>query len=57
MLVRLGHRVRWTAVWVLLAAWFGAVMLEVGGGLANVLLVLALAVLVYELLARDPGTG
>lgn len=64
MLVRLGHRVRWTAVWLLLAAWFLGLMLGVGGGLPNLLLVLALVVLLYELLAVDrssrgdpPGTG
>lgn len=57
MLVRLGHRARWTAVWLLLATWFVGLMLGVGGGLPNLLLVLALVVLLYELLAVDPGTG
>lgn len=54
MLVRTAHRIRWTLVWVLLAAWFFALMLDVGGGAANLLLLLAIAVLVYELLAADP---
>jgi uncharacterized membrane protein SpoIIM required for sporulation len=54
MIVRAAHRVRWTAVWVLLAAWFLGLMLGVGGAGLNLLLGLALAVLVYELLAVDP---
>lgn len=53
MFVRAAHRIRWTLVWVLLAAWFLALMLSVGGGAANLLLVLAFAVLIYELLAAD----
>lgn len=54
MLVRAAHRVRWTAVWLLLAAWFLGLMLSVGGAALNLLLILAIAVLVYELLAADP---
>jgi len=53
VLAPLAHRVRWIAVWVLLLAWFAALVLDWGGGLGNVLLVLAVAVLVYELLAAD----
>lgn len=53
MLARMGHRVRWTAVWVLLLAWFAALIGDVGGGLGNVLLVLAVALLLYELLAAE----
>lgn len=53
MLSGFGHRARWTAVWVLLAVWFVALMLELGAGLANLLLVLAVVVLFYELLAVD----
>jgi hypothetical protein len=54
MIVRAAHRVRWTAVWLLLAAWFLGLMLNVGGAALNLLLVLAIAVLIYELLAVDP---
>jgi len=54
MFVRAAHRVRWTAVWLLLAAWFVALMLNIGGAAGNLLLVLAVAVLIYELLAADP---
>jgi hypothetical protein len=53
MAVRFGHRVRWMAVWALLAAWFISLMLDLGGGLGNLLLVLAVVVLFYELLAAD----
>ena len=56
MLVRLGHRARWTAIWVLVAAWFLALVVGTGGGLPNLLLVLAIVVLFYELLAADPGS-
>ena len=53
MIVRAAHRIRWTAVWVLLAAWFVGLMLSVGGAGLNLLLVLAIAILIYELLAAD----
>ena len=53
MLVHGAHRVRWITVWVFLAAWFVTLMLDLGGGLGNVLLVLAAVVLFYELLAVD----
>lgn len=53
VLARFGHRVRWTAVWVLLAVWFIALTFDLAGGLANLLLVLAVVVLFYELLAVD----
>ena len=53
MLARYGHRARWTAVWVLLLVWFVSLMLDLAGGLANLVLVLAVVVLFYELLAVD----
>jgi len=53
MIARTGHRVRWVVVWLFLAAWFLSLMLDLGGGLGNVLLVLAAVVLLYELLAVD----
>jgi hypothetical protein len=52
-MVRLGHRARWIAVWVFLALWFIGLMADLGGGLANLFLVLAVVVLFYELLAVD----
>lgn len=54
MLVRAAHRIRWMAVWLLLGAWSLALVLNIGGAAGNLLLVLALAVLIYELLAADP---
>ncbi len=53
MIVRAAHRIRWTAVWLLLAAWFLGLMLNTGGAAVNLLLILAIAVLIYELLAAD----
>ena len=53
MLARTGHRVRWALIWAFLAAWFVSLMFDLGGGLGNVLLVLATVVLFYELLAVD----
>jgi len=51
---RFGRRVRWAAVSVLLGAWFLSLMLDLGGGLSNLLLVLGIVVLFYELLAAEP---
>lgn len=53
MAVRAAHRIRWTLVWVLLVAWLAGLMLDWGGAAVNLLLVAALAVLVYELLAAE----
>ena len=55
MNARTGHRVRWALVWGFLAAWFLALMLDLGSGVANLLPVLAGVVLLYELLAREPA--
>lgn len=49
-----GHRARWIAIWVLIAAWFVALALNVGGNLAHLLLLAAIALLVYELLIPEP---
>jgi len=57
MQARLGHRVRWIAVWTLLAVWFAAFVFGWGGSSAHLLLVVALTVLVYELLAIDPSAS
>ena len=57
MLARTGHRVRWIVVWAFLAAWLVSLMLDLGGGLGNVLLVLSGVVLLYELLALDRSAG
>ncbi|HEY6957277.1 MAG TPA: DUF5670 family protein [Candidatus Limnocylindria bacterium] len=49
-----GHRARWIAIWVLIVAWFVALALNIGGNLAHLLLLVAIALLVYELLIPDP---
>ena len=53
MTIATGHRVRWTAVWVLVAAWFVAQAANFGGNAVHLVLLLAIAILVYELLAED----
>jgi len=52
-----GHRVRWTAVWVLVAAWFVAQAANVGGNAMHLVLLVAIGLLVYELLAEDAPTA
>jgi len=52
-----GHRIRWTAVWVLVAAWFVALALNVAGNLVHLLLLGAIGILVYELLVEDDVRG
>jgi hypothetical protein len=52
-----GHRVRWTAVWVLVAGWFVAQAANFGGNAVHLVLLLAIGILVYELLAEDAPAG
>ena len=40
-------------MWGLLLVWFGSLVFDLGGGLGNLALVLAVVVLFYELLAVD----
>ena len=49
-----GHRLRWTAVWVLVAAWFVAQAANFAGNAVHLVLLVAIGILVYELLAEDP---
>ncbi len=57
MTIATGHRVRWTLVWLLVAAWFVALAANLGGNAVHLLLLLAIGLLVYELLAEDaPAT-
>jgi hypothetical protein len=49
----LGRRLRWILVIVLVAAWFVALALDVGGNGVHLLLAAAVAVLLYELVALD----
>jgi len=51
--VRAAHRVRWTAVWLLVALWFVLQAVNVGGNAVHVVLLVAIGILVYELLAED----
>ena len=53
MTIATGHRLRWTVVWVLVAAWFVAQAANVGGNAVHLLLLIAIGLLVYELLAED----
>jgi Family of unknown function (DUF5670) len=51
--VATGHRIRWILVWLFVAAWFVALALNIAGNLVHLLLLAAIAVLVYELLVED----
>jgi uncharacterized protein DUF5670 len=48
-----GHRLRWTLVWVLVVAWFVAQAANAGGNAVHLILLAAIGLLVYELLAED----
>lgn len=47
-------RLRWIGVWSLIALWLVALAFNIGGNLAHLLLVAAIALLVYQLLAEEP---
>jgi hypothetical protein len=52
-----GHRLRWAGVWVLVVAWFVAQAANIGGNAVHLILLVAIGLLVYELLAEDaPAT-
>ena len=51
--IALGRRIRWLAVILLVLAWFVALAVDVGGNGVHLLLVGAVAVLLYELVALD----
>ena len=48
-----GRRIRWIAVVLLVTAWFVALAVDVGGNGVHLLLVGAVAILLYELAALD----
>jgi hypothetical protein len=48
-----GHRIRWILVWLLVAAWFVALAVNVAGNLVHLLLLGSIGILVYELLVED----
>jgi hypothetical protein len=49
----LGRRIRWLVVALLVAAWFVALALDVGGNGVHLLLVAAVGLLFYELVTVD----
>ena len=53
MTIATGHRLRWVGVWVLVVAWFVAQAANIGGNAVHLLLLAAIGLLVYELLAED----
>ena len=54
MTLRTGHRIRWIVVWVAVALWFVGLALNLGGNAIHLVLLAAMAMLVYELLVKDP---
>ncbi len=54
MSLRTGHRVRWIVVWAAVALWFIGLAFNVGGNAVHLVLLVAMAVLVYELLVEEP---
>ena len=59
MSLAVGHRVRWFAVWILVGVWFAGIAFKWFGDWLNLVLVLAIALVVYELLttgADEPGS-
>jgi hypothetical protein len=52
-----GHRLRWVVVWVLVVAWFVAQAANLGGNAVHLVLLAAIGLLVYELLAEDAPAG
>ncbi len=53
MTIATGHRVRWTLVWLLVVAWFVAQAANLGGNAIHLVLLVAIGLLAYELLAED----
>ena len=53
MSIALGRRIRWSVVAVLVAAWFVALAVDVGGNGVHLLLAAAVAILLYELVAVE----
>jgi len=53
MSIAVGRRMRWIVVAVLVAAWFVALAVDVGGNGVHLLLAAAVAILLYELATVD----
>jgi hypothetical protein len=52
-----GHRLRWIVIWGLVFAWFVALAANALGNAAHLLLLGAIALLVYELLIPEQEHG
>ena len=53
MSIALGRRIRWIVVAILVAVWFVALAVNLGGNGVHLLLAAAVGVLLYELVAVD----
>ena len=53
MSIAVGRRIRWIVVAALVAAWFVALAVDVGGNGVHLLLAAAVAILLYELATVD----
>ena len=51
--VAVGRRIRWMLAFLLVAGWFVALAMNVGGNGVHLLLAAAVGVLIYELIALD----
>ncbi len=49
----MGHRVRWLAVGAAVLLWFVGLAFDRGGNAIHLVLLLAMALLVYELMVED----
>jgi len=49
--IALGHRIRWTVVFLVVLGWFTALAMNTGGNGIHLLLAAAVVLLIYELLA------
>jgi len=54
MSLRTGHRIRWIVVCVAVTLWFIGLAFNVGGNAVHFVLLVAMALLVYELLVEEP---
>ncbi len=55
MSVAVAHRIRWVLVWLLIASWFVGLAFKWFGDWLNLVLLVAIVLLAYELLAEDPA--
>ena len=53
MSIAVAHRIRWVLVWVLIVTWFVGLAFRWFGDWLNLVLLAAIALLAYELLAED----